>query len=582
MTHFSDRAYAPRLRGPLGYEHLHRYAAAGALAGGKRVLDLAAGEGYGSALLARTAAAVTGLDIDADAVAHARNTYFDGNLRFVRGDATALPLGDDSIDLVVSFETIEQLDEPERMLDEVRRVLAPGGVLVISSPNWAVYDRTGGAQTYRRRLDHAEFRDLLATRFRSVRVFGQRIIASSVMHPLGGPASDDARWIGPSGEAMRSGLPPLPDPAYFIAVCGDDVAALEFASAYLDPRDDLLAGLRDGIAALRAGNAPEIALPASAAAAAPPHALPPLAAHDAGEGEAAHLRDLLDVTEHDVLRLSEALADALRERDELARGAAAALNAATSPEAAAEHGAALAAISAQAERERAALLAEFGEERDALQTNFAVERREMDEQRAAWSEREAGLERDRIEAEHAAQRLRDELDAAQASLALAQTNAAHVRQQADELAELRAEIAQLCERAAQREDDAATALARDAQQAAEVAALRARLVTATAEEERLRAELLRERVVTADSEHASERIAHEQVARLTRLVDRGAEYALGEPEGHAGNAQLRRELLERAEAAQRDSLALQAVLSSRSWRMTAPMRSVLRLFGRGQ
>ena len=92
---------------------------------------------------------MTGVDISADAIAHARERYPRPNLEFVAG------LGDGicrsptrSVDVVVSFETIEHLAEQREMLAEFRRVLAPDGVLVISSPNRPVYNEAGSVENH--------------------------------------------------------------------------------------------------------------------------------------------------------------------------------------------------------------------------------------------------------------------------------------------------------------------------------------------------------------------------------------------------------------------------------------------------
>ena len=138
----------PGVGGAIWYEHWHRYAVAAALAGCKRVLDAASGEGYGSFLLARYAASVVGVDVSASAVAHSQQRYARSNLRFVAASVTALPLPDASIDLIVSFETIEHLTAQAPMLAEFRRVLGPRGVLVLSSPNRSVYNEGGGIDNH--------------------------------------------------------------------------------------------------------------------------------------------------------------------------------------------------------------------------------------------------------------------------------------------------------------------------------------------------------------------------------------------------------------------------------------------------
>ncbi len=115
--------------------HLVAYEYLLPLAEGRRVLDLGSGEGYGTDLLASRAEEVLGVDLAPEAVYHARNTYKRSNLRFLYGDIYDLEVDDDSFDLVCSLQVIEHLHEPERFMREARRVLKPGGLCVISTPN---------------------------------------------------------------------------------------------------------------------------------------------------------------------------------------------------------------------------------------------------------------------------------------------------------------------------------------------------------------------------------------------------------------------------------------------------------------
>ncbi len=192
---FTGERFIPTCVGEIAYEHWHRYAFADRLVKGKRVLDAACGEGYGSALLARSAASVVGVDIDAATIAHARAQYRDARLRFVEGSCTSLPLPDGAVDVVVSFETIEHLPEADQpaMLAEFARVLAPGGVLVISSPNRALYS---DARDYVNEFHvHELYRDglekLLKGRFGAQRWFHQRVATwSGIWEERGSEALD--------------------------------------------------------------------------------------------------------------------------------------------------------------------------------------------------------------------------------------------------------------------------------------------------------------------------------------------------------------------------------------------------------
>jgi ubiquinone/menaquinone biosynthesis C-methylase UbiE len=120
-------------------EHVSRYRWAAQAAAGRRVLDAGCGTGYGSRLLAEAGAReVVGVDI-AQAVLEAVASAMPEAVRLRAGDLRKLELGDGGFDLVVCFETIEHVANPQVVLDELVRVLAPGGLLLISSPNRGVH-----------------------------------------------------------------------------------------------------------------------------------------------------------------------------------------------------------------------------------------------------------------------------------------------------------------------------------------------------------------------------------------------------------------------------------------------------------
>jgi SAM-dependent methyltransferase len=241
--------FVPELRGQIAYEHLHRYEIARRFASGRDVLDVASGEGYGASYLAQVAKSVVGVDIDAESIRHAASRYAAMNLRFRVGSASQLPLADDSFDLVVSFETIEHLVEQEEMLAEIGRVLRADGKLIISSPNKLVYSDLPHYQNpfHLRELYFDEFRELLLRHFSSCAIFGHRIFAASAIHPLGGVAKRPG-WLGMTDFDGGSGLPALPSPTYFLAVCGREETKLgDLASIYIDPRHDLLTRLWDSL-----------------------------------------------------------------------------------------------------------------------------------------------------------------------------------------------------------------------------------------------------------------------------------------------------------------------------------------------
>ena len=223
---FTGERFTPEVRGAIWYEHWHRYAVAVPVATGLRVLDAACGEGYGSALLARTAATVIGLDVDADAIAHARERYARSNLSFTAGSVASIPLPDASMDLVVSFETIEHLAEQPQMLAEFRRVLAPSGALILSSPNRPVYNEAGGEPNHFhvKELDRAELQALLALLFPQQAWHAQRVTAHSLLWAEGRHEGDVAFDALVDDAAQRRTEPAAP--MYFLVVCGAADAVL--------------------------------------------------------------------------------------------------------------------------------------------------------------------------------------------------------------------------------------------------------------------------------------------------------------------------------------------------------------------
>ncbi len=149
--------------------HLARYVLARELIPARaRVLDAACGLGYGAAALARdsSAAAVIGVDLCASSVAYAREVYepLSPVLQFHAHDATRLPwIGDGTIDLVVSFETLEHVPNPERLLREFARVLKPGGLLIASVPNLWIDEQGRNPVPYHLHVyDHEQFHGQIA------------------------------------------------------------------------------------------------------------------------------------------------------------------------------------------------------------------------------------------------------------------------------------------------------------------------------------------------------------------------------------------------------------------------------------
>jgi len=217
---FTGERFTPECAREIWYEHWHRYQFAAGLAAGKRVLDAACGEGYGSALLAAVARSVVGMDIAAGALQHARQRYGGlANLTFEQGDCTALAPVQTPYDLIVSFETLEHVAAQEALVAGFARALADDGLLVISSPDKRTYsDATGFRNEFHvRELYRDELLKLLQAQFSCVRLFGQKLLFQSVIWDEQQTGHGDARTATATPRGVQQGL--AYDPLYFIAVC---------------------------------------------------------------------------------------------------------------------------------------------------------------------------------------------------------------------------------------------------------------------------------------------------------------------------------------------------------------------------
>ena len=238
---FTGERFTPECVREIFHEHFHRYAWARGLVDGLDVLDCACGEGYGSRILADTARSVHGVDIDAETIEHATRRYATDGLSFTRASALELPFEDDRFDAVVSFETLEHLAEQDELMREFRRVLKPGGFVLISSPDRKTYsDDTGFENEFHvRELYRDQFEALLDRYFPNFRLFGQKLMFNSALWRLDA-ASGSAECLTSDAEGrVERATTPAPAPLYFIAAAAATDAALPEAAALslFDDRD---------------------------------------------------------------------------------------------------------------------------------------------------------------------------------------------------------------------------------------------------------------------------------------------------------------------------------------------------------
>jgi SAM-dependent methyltransferase len=153
--------------------HLHSYAAAAELVGpGSRVLDIGFGEGFGSEIVRKAGAEYVGIELDPEIVTHANARY---GPYFHVYDGSSIPFESSSFDLVVMLQVIALIPEPEVVLREIARVLAPAGHALISTPN-RIYRLAEGQRPWNRH-HYREYtadalRSELETVFSEVRICG--------------------------------------------------------------------------------------------------------------------------------------------------------------------------------------------------------------------------------------------------------------------------------------------------------------------------------------------------------------------------------------------------------------------------
>jgi O-antigen biosynthesis protein len=203
------------------YEHMHRYNFAASFCTGKRVLDLASGEGYGSAILGAVASEVAGIDIDSASVDHARLTYGTDQIRFIEGSMLDPDLfRDHFFDVVVCFEALEHVGDHDLLMQVILGALRSDGLAVISTPDRTVYTDLHEQKNpfHVHELDRQEFRDLLGRHFKHADLLTQEVATGSVMQALDG---------GQGGELIRVSatddwtLQPAGAPPFLVALASD-------------------------------------------------------------------------------------------------------------------------------------------------------------------------------------------------------------------------------------------------------------------------------------------------------------------------------------------------------------------------
>lgn len=229
MAEFTGERVIPGEVDPdLWNEHAARYAFAGRVARGRRVLDAGCGSGYGAAELAREASQVLAIDIAPEAIGYAREHYQAGNLRFERASCLEISAPEASFDLVVAFEIIEHLSDWRAFLGEVRRVLSPAGQFLVSTPNKLYYAEAraelGPNPFHEHEFEYEEFRRELLAVFPNVALYLENHAGAIVFAPEGASEAMESKLEDGSGNPLEA--------HFYLAVCsvtgGTSVASFTY------------------------------------------------------------------------------------------------------------------------------------------------------------------------------------------------------------------------------------------------------------------------------------------------------------------------------------------------------------------
>lgn len=182
---FTGERFIPGVNAEITGEHLHRYYAILDIVKDKVIIDAACGEGYGSFILSQKAKKVYGIDIDKTSILQAQSKYVANNVSYTNASIQKLPFEDQSIEIVVSFETIEHVNEKiqQEFLKEAKRVLKKDGILIISTPDKAHYSDKHNYQNefHTKEFYFDEFQLFLSQEFSNVHIYNQGFESVSII-----------------------------------------------------------------------------------------------------------------------------------------------------------------------------------------------------------------------------------------------------------------------------------------------------------------------------------------------------------------------------------------------------------------
>lgn len=229
MEFTGERAIDGKTPDRIWHDHIERYRFAIEYINGKDVLDIACGTGYGVNLFVSNGATkAVGIDIDPESIGYAREKYKNKNADYSVGDIKKININDSCFDVITCFETIEHVDNHAQALKELKRVLKPNGILIISSPNRKLtspgraLDEKPNNQYHVKEFSQGEFCSILQADYTVIGLYGQRRVNKLLLTKFPGSV---LKKVAPYLYASTSGKPSLEavsrnyEYRYITAVC---------------------------------------------------------------------------------------------------------------------------------------------------------------------------------------------------------------------------------------------------------------------------------------------------------------------------------------------------------------------------
>jgi len=141
----------------------------------KKILDCACGNGYGSFYLSKFGGDVYGIDISEGAINYCKSKYLSENIHFFLGDVKDMPFKDNFFDAIVSQDTIEHIDDDERFLSEIKRVLKKNGLFIVFTPCSKFHNNKPDNPFHIREYSFESFENLLKKYFNCIEFYGRQI-----------------------------------------------------------------------------------------------------------------------------------------------------------------------------------------------------------------------------------------------------------------------------------------------------------------------------------------------------------------------------------------------------------------------